>query len=167
MNELTFSKPDKIKAAAWLDSLIDSLDEGKTYVITVKEQRKKRSLSANAYAWTLIDKLTAYMSLPKEEIYRSYVKNIGGNMEHMRVEDRAVDTLCRVWNEKGIGWITETAPSGFEGWTDVFLYYGSSTYDTATMSRLIDLIVQDCKAFGIETLEDIELERLVEANGGG
>jgi hypothetical protein len=30
-------------------------------------------------------------------------------------------------------------------------YYGSSSYDTAEMSRLIDLVVQDCKALDIET----------------
>ena len=30
-------------------------------------------------------------------------------------------------------------------------YYGSSTYSTVQMGRLIDLIVQDCKEQGIET----------------
>jgi hypothetical protein len=30
------------------------------------------------------------------------------------------------------------------------------------MARLIELIVQDCKENGIETLEDIELRRLIE-----
>jgi hypothetical protein len=31
------------------------------------------------------------------------------------------------------------------------------------MSIFIDSIVQDCKALGIKTLEDIEIERLIEA----
>ena len=43
---------------------------------------------------------------------------------------------------------------------NVVFSYGSSTYDTAQMSRLIDNIVQDCKAVGIETLTPSELAKL-------
>ena len=39
-------------------------------------------------------------------------------------------------------------------------YIGSSDYDTAQMSRLIDLIVQDCKAQGIETLTPDKLDAM-------
>ena len=42
------------------------------------------------------------------------------------------------------------------------LYYGSSTFDTKQMSRLIDNIVQDCKAVGIETLTPQQLDALKE-----
>lgn len=42
----------------------------------------------------------------------------------------------------------------------MLLYYGSSTYDGAQMARLIDNIVQDCKAVGIETMTPDELARL-------
>ena len=45
---------------------------------------------------------------------------------------------------------------------NVNLYYGSSTYDKPTMSRLIDNIVQDAKALDIETLTPDELERMRE-----
>ena len=49
-------------------------------------------------------------------------------------------------------------------------YIGSSDYDTAQMSRLIDLIVQDCKAQGIETLTPDKLDAMKvkwgEAYGG-
>ena len=39
---------------------------------------------------------------------------------------------------------------------------GSSTYDTAQMSRLIDLAVQDCKALDIETATPQELSLLLD-----
>ena len=42
------------------------------------------------------------------------------------------------------------------------LYYGSSTYDSAQMSRLIDLVVQECQAQGIETKTPEELALLKE-----
>ena len=44
----------------------------------------------------------------------------------------------------------------------LFLYYGSSTYDSKQMARLIDNIVQDCKAVGVETATPQELARLKE-----
>lgn len=43
----------------------------------------------------------------------------------------------------------------------MILYYGSSTYDMAQMSRLINLIVEDCKAQGIETMTPYELDALI------
>ena len=42
-------------------------------------------------------------------------------------------------------------------------YHGSSTYDTQQMSRLIDNLVQDCKALDIETLTPDKLALLKEA----
>ena len=46
--------------------------------------------------------------------------------------------------------------------TNVILYYGSSTYDTAQMARLIDLIVQDCKAQHIETADPEDIKSLLQ-----
>ena len=161
MQELKFKKAEKIKAIAWLDSLIDSLKDEKRYEITVKEIKAKRSLSANAYAWVLMDKLSAVTGLETTAIYRTYIRDIGDNMQTMRVEDAAADMLCELWQGKGLGWLTDKAYSGYEGWTDVFLWYGSSTFDRRQMAKLIDLIIQDCKEYGVEVDDPEEIERLV------
>ena len=58
--------------------------------------------------------------------------------------------------------MTDVNPSKIEGCKNVTLYYGSSTYDTRQMSRLIDLVVQDCKEQGIETMTPFELDALKE-----
>ena len=47
--------------------------------------------------------------------------------------------------------------------TNVTVYYGSSVYDTKQMSTLIDNIVQDCKAMGIETLPPEKLKMMITA----
>ena len=47
-----------------------------------------------------------------------------------------------------------------EGFTNVILYYGSSVYDTKQMSQLIDHLIQDARALGIETLPPEELARI-------
>ncbi len=55
--------------------------------------------------------------------------------------------------------------SKIEGYVNVRSYYGSSQYDTAQMSRLIDLIVQECRQQGIETATPQELARYKEEWG--
>lgn len=161
MNKLIFKKSEGIKAIAWLSSLIASLND-KAYVVEVKEYHKRRSLDANAYCWVLLDKLSEALNTPKTEIYRQAIKEIGGNTQTVCVQDKAVEKLCEGWSHNGIGWVTDVTPSKINGCTNVILYYGSSTYDTAQMARLIDNIVQDCKAVGIETMTPQELESLKE-----
>ena len=140
--------------------------EGKKWSVEVKERRGKRSLDANAYCWVLLDKLSIALGRSKTELYRQYVKDIGGNCETVCVVDKSVDKLRQGWEHNGLGWPTETMPSKLPGCTVVLLYYGSSTYDTAQMSRLISLIIEDCKAQGIETMTPAELSRLMEAWDG-
>ena len=160
MKEIKFTRADTIKVIAEVASYIDSLDGKKEYCLTIKEYRKRRSLNANAYAWTLIDKLAEKTGVAKTDIYRSYIKEIGGNNDIVCVQDRALDDLKNGWEHNGIGWLTETMPSKIKGCTNLVLYYGSSTYDTKQMSRLIDMIIQDCKENDIETLTPAELDRL-------
>jgi hypothetical protein len=134
----------------------------KKYEVTIKEFREKRSLDANAYCWVLLDKLAEVLREPKEQIYRSYIREIGGNCEVVCVLNSAVDRLRKGWERNGLGWLTETEKSKIDGCTNVILYYGSSTYDTKQMSRLIDMIIQDCRGCGVETLPPERLAGMLE-----
>ena len=131
--------------------LVDEMKGLEKLSIEVKPFRQKRSLDANAYCWVLIDKLAEKVGESKETVYRQYITNIGGNSEVVCVKNNAVERLCEGWRRNGIGWQTDTFDSKIEGCTNVILYYGSSVYDTAQMSRLLDLIIQDCKTLGIQT----------------
>lgn len=122
---------------------------------------KKRSIDANAYFFVLADKLAAALNIPKEEIYRNCIKDIGGVSEIVCVKTEAVEKLCEGWRHNGLGWQTETFESKIKGCTNVVLYYGSSTYNTAQMSRLIDRIVEDCKIQGIETRTPEEIANML------
>ena len=165
MKEITFTKADSVRVIAELASYIDSLKDDKEYKLEVKEYKLKRSLNANSYAWVLLDKLAAKLRMAKTDIYRSYIKEIGGNSYLVCCTDNAVNDLCEDWQAKGLGWLTDLETSKIEGCTNVRLYYGSSQYDTAQMSRLIELIVADCKENGIETLTPEELDRMNEEWG--
>ena len=140
--------------------LVDDMNGLDKLSIEIKPYRARRSLDANAYAWVLMDRLAEKLGESKVDIYREYVRHIGGNSEVVCVKNTAAERLREGWGKNGIGWITDTLPSKIKGCTCIILYYGSSTYDTAQMSRLLDLIVQDCKQLGIPTETPDEIARL-------
>lgn len=128
--------------------------------IEIKKHRRRRSLDANAYAWVLIDKIASAMRISKVQVYRDAIRDIGGVSEVVCMQDEAVERFCRSWEANGLGCQTETIPSKISGCTNVIVYFGSSTYDTRQMSTLIDRLIQDAKALGIETMTPAELGRL-------
>lgn len=157
---LSFEMDDKQSAFAVAEELL-----GKRLTIKLGKFKEKRSLDANAYCWVLIGKIAEKTGVPKNEVYQNAVRNIGGNYEIVCVQDKALDSLCQMWQRNGIGWTTDTMPSKIEGCTNVFLYYGSSVFTVDQMTRLIDSIIADCKALGIETKSYEELESLLGAWG--
>ena len=131
---------------------------GDTLTIAVSKYRKRRSLSANAYFWELIGRLSEKLNISKEETYWEYIKHMG-IYRSAEVDNKAVDTIIKMWKSHGLGWIAEKTDDGeHEGFSLINLYYGSSSYNTKQMSRLIDSVVNDCKEQGIETLPPEQLE---------
>ena len=128
--------------------------------IELREHKNRRSLDANGYLWALLMKLEQKMDEPKEDIYRKYIREIG-IAEVVPVKNEAVDRFCEAWHKNGLGWLTDTTPSKLEGFTNVIAYYGSSSYNTKEMARLIDSVVEDCQEQGIETKSEAELNNLL------
>lgn len=136
------------------------LEQEKDKQFEIKQYKPKRSLDSNSYCWLLLGKLQEALKIPKEDIYRDLIKHIG-SYEVLPIKNEALDKFRSAWSKNGIGWITETIPSKLEGFTNVLAYYGSSTYNTNEMSRLIDLIVQECEQLGIETKSEAEIKSLL------
>lgn len=132
--------------------------------IEIKKYRKNRSLDANAYMWVLISKLEEKINISKDIIYKDAIKNIGV-YEVIPVKNEAVERFIEAWTKNGLGWVCETTKSKLEGYTNILAYYGSSTYNTAEMSRLIDFVVQECKQLNIETMTPEQLNILKEEWG--
>lgn len=128
--------------------------------IKISKYREKRSLNANSYCWLLITQLAENQGVTKEEVYRRHIKEIGV-CRQVEIDEKAADTLIHSWGLHGLGWFSEKLDYGeHDGFILINLYYGSSTYNTKQMSRLIDNIVQDCQAVGIETKTPDEIARL-------
>ena len=134
--------------------------QDKTKKYEVKEYKEKRSLDANAYAWVLLGKLQDKLHIPKENIYKDLIRNIG-SYEVIPIKNEAVDKFKEAWSKKGLGWITETTKSKLGGYTNVIAYYGSSIYDTKEMTRFIELIIQECEQLDIETKSKSEIDSLL------
>lgn len=133
--------------------------------VDLKKYRKKRSLDQNAYAWKLIGDLAAVLRVSPEDVYRNAIRDIGGNYEITPIRNDALESWKRIWQSHGIGWVCEEiGASKLDGYTNVRNFFGSSTYDSAQMSRLLDVIIRECKEQGVEHLTPVELARL-EWNG--
>lgn len=145
-------------------NIVEELKNENKLNVELKKYKKKRSLDANAYMWVLVSKIQEKLNIPKEDIYRDAIKNIGV-YEVIPVKDEAVERFIEAWKHNGLGWVCETTKSKLEGFTNVIAYYGSSTYNTKEMSRLVDLIVQECKQLNIETMTPEQLSVLKEEWG--
>ena len=147
-----------------LVDLTKKVQDGKNpYDLTIKPIMDGRSLSANAYAWVLMDKIAKALRTTKEAVYREFIRKVG-SFNILKIKSYAADRFIERWELNGLGWVAEKMGRS-DGMTDVVAYYGSSSYDTFEMSILIDEIVTEAKDLGIETMPPDELERLIQSWG--
>lgn len=119
--------------------------------VEIKKFTKSRSLEANAFMWSLCTLIGNAMKppVPKEVVYRKAIRDVG-EYEPLPIKEEAVETFLARWQTKGTGWFAEVKDdSKLKGYKLVFAYYGSSTYDTASMSRLIEYLIDDMEQMGI------------------
>lgn len=142
------------------------VEKHKDVELILKKVTKGRSLNANAYMWQLCEKIAEKLTVMhgetvvKEDIYRNAVRECGV-FKYCEISERAADTVMTSWGRQGTGWIAERVDfSQTKGFVALNLYYGSSTYDTKQMSRLIDIVVSDAKSLGIETMTPDEIANL-------
>ncbi len=147
--------------------LCQTIEDGKLYDAVLKQHRKKRSLDANAYFWKLCGELAAKLRISPTEIYRTYIPDIAGNYEIVPVREDKIDAWEQLWCAGHLGRMVEDMGPcrNIAGYHNIRSFIGSSDYDTAQMSRLIDMVVANCKEQGIETLTPDKLELLKEEWG--
>ena len=144
------------------DSGIVELMGGKKLSIKAELYRSKRSLNANAYMWVLIGELAKVINEPRIEIYRQAIMD-AGVMKPLVTKTELAQEVIKA--------LTDTKPTGTgdfaiagnnkNGWTEIYLYIGSSKYNTKEMSMLIDYIVEECKEQGIDTKTPEEIADLL------
>ena len=135
--------------------------------LQIKKHNPKRSKDANSMCWAMCSDIGNALRppLPKEEVYRRAIREVG-EYEPLPIRADAVETFQRRWAAKGTGWFAEVIDdSKLPGYKLVFAYYGSSTYDSATMGRLIDFLVDDARQMGLNIPASKEQEEALKAWG--
>ena len=138
----------------------DELKDGPVS-IEIKKAQKHRSLEANRYAWVLIDQIAAKTHIKQSEVYRNAIRDIGGVSGTGYMKEDAVPIFRQIWEKGHLGNQVEVLDVDENGWANIRVYYGSSTYDTAQMSALLDSLIQDAEALGIPTITPKEEERML------
>lgn len=138
------------------ETLLEGLekDKGKELVIDTKRYSEKRSLNANAYFWKLCDEISKVLNTTKDAVYMLQLNKYGVFVD---VEVAVEDAVAYLRDK--FRYIEEY----YDG-LDRYIarcYFGSSHYNKAEMSRLIDGTVQDAHDLGIDTWTQAEIDNLI------
>ena len=149
-------------AVPWLTEFLQSADR---LSVKISRYRKKRSLDANAYHWTLCGKMAAALNTDVDSVHYGLMLRYGTPMDGEGGRAAVVTVGPDVDLQKcGVyGRVIGT------GYTDGKICYHymlikpSRQYDSKEMSTLIDGTVSEAKELGIETLPPAELAEMMEA----
>ena len=124
---------------------------------SIKKRVIPRSLNANNYAWSLIEKLAVAVKSDKDSVYEEMLRRYGTGETYTDEAGNECKVLfslregvppalvARHYAETGVGYV--------EG--KKFIHYraikGTSEYSTKEMSVFLDGIISECQEVGIET----------------
>lgn len=129
----------------------------------ITKQKKKRSLTANAYMWVLCDEIGQAVNLPAVEVYRKAIREVGVCKQWDNIPEDAVPTLKVGWERQGLGWLFEAIDYGQSGKTKLCrAYYGSSVYNTKQMARLIDYLIEDARSLELNVMSAKDMALLLD-----
>ena len=152
------------KAMALIKGLMN-----RQYTLEIKQFRKKRSLDANQKMWALINEMSTKIHLTPEEIYQGYIPDVGNNYRVFPVKPEEINEFAADWCNGHLGRMVEDMgpcrKRDLIGYHNLRCYRGSSEYDVQTFSRLLNLVEQDCRQLGIETISERERSLLMEEWG--
>lgn len=122
--------------------------------IEFKPYSPKRSLNANNYAWQLINDIANELRASKDEIYLKMLKRYGQSTMISVIAEADISEFVKYYEEAGESYLNGKLFKHYR------VYKGSSEFGTQEMSILIDGIVSEAKALGIQTETPAELARL-------
>ena len=151
--------------------LMEQADKDALFDLTPHIEKRKRTLTQNAYYWQLLEKMAVAQKISKAEIHNINLRHLGLTL---KVADNPVYILLpdteEVEKQTLIAETYHLAPRretkvGKDG--KIYRWYvmlkGSHDMTTQEMAALLDLAIQDAKAIGgIDLLTPRELEELRE-----
>lgn len=135
--------------------------QDKLYDADLQIHREKRSLDANALFWKATTLIAEHINSDKDSVYLQLLSRYGV-FTHVVVKPEAVPQFrmeYRLCEE--LGPVMVNGKSGIQ----LRCYFGSSTYDTKQMSRLIDGAISELKEMGIDFASDSDISKAKEEWG--
>ena len=139
-------------------------------VYDLTEHKAKRSLNQNSYYWSLLGKVAQKSRVSSSEIHNQNLRDLG---LVLRINDSLVPIYLPDTDEAEKTALnadtyhikpTSKTQEGKDGklYRCYVMLRGSSTFNTDEMSALLDLMIQEAKAQGIETMTPDELAHMRE-----
>ena len=139
-------------AKAILQWLFDQQDAEKLYEI--KEKKSKRSLTANAYYWSLLNQLASVMRTSSEEAHVMMLQRYGVCEGGSVRSDINIKGYFKYFDIIG-----KSELDGKE-FCHYKIYKGSSEMDSKEFSVLMDGLISECEEQGIPVLTPDEVAKL-------
>lgn len=102
--------------------------------------------------------MASVLNITKDEVYKRAIYHVGKFQILEAVSEEAAQSFCKHWCMNGLGWYAycdKIKPKV------IYMYYGSSVYDSKEFARLIDFVTDECKRQGIETRPKDEVEAML------
>ena len=140
---------------------INTLMKCEKLSVRLKKWRQKRSLDANGYLWALCTEIANHPEIrsSKDEIYENMLQKYGCLYED---EDGYITITVKAnvdMNKIDGHWRFYKSNGKFSSYLKI---KGSSDYDTGEMAQFLDMVIQEAKELGIETMSPKKLERMLE-----
>lgn len=133
---------------AWL------FEQDKEKIFEIKEKKKKRSLTANSYYWSLLNQLASVMRMDNQECHFLMLKRYGQYEVVSIRSDVSLHGFFKYYEEIGKGTV-----NGKE-FTHYKIYKGSSQMDSKEFAILLDGVRSECEEIGIPVLTPSEIAQL-------
>ena len=98
------------------------------------------------------------LNITKIEVYKRAIYHVGKFQILEAVSEEAAQSFCKHWCMNGLGWYAycdKIKPK------TIYMYYGSSVYNSDEFGRLIDFVADECRRQGIETRPKEEVEAML------
>jgi len=135
-------------------------DPAKLY--EVKEYKPKRSLNANKYFHVLCEKVAKVTGQTAAEVKNDILADYGYINQDAGCIILRNDIDWKTFRELHLRPTSATRVlDDGELYRVFYIVRGTHTYDSGEMSRVIDGLIQEAKALGVETIPPAELSRLL------
>ena len=144
--------------------IAESIKPGKPYTVEIKEFRKKRSLDQNALYWKILTQFAEAMGMSNAEAHNRMLRDFGQIKRYGEKIGLVVlpdtEEIERQTLEDTTEHLKPTSQvkEGKDGlmYRTYMMLKGSSCYDTAEMTRLLDGLIEECRQIGIDVISDQE-----------